>query len=65
MTRPGRIVALAFCASILLAPSGCAWSGGHTEPSRSRAYYGGGSIHYNSFPRAYGYDGPFYVGRPY
>ncbi|MBW2273278.1 MAG: hypothetical protein JRG96_08400 [Deltaproteobacteria bacterium] len=67
MMRLAKILVCVLGSALLLGLSGCAWSGGpgSTSSSRSGTYYGGGSVHYNSFPRAYGYDGPYYVGRPY
>jgi hypothetical protein len=67
MMRLGRILVLLLCGALVLGLSACAWSGGPgSQTSRSGGgYYGGGSVHYNSFPRAYGYNGPYYVGRPY
>ena len=67
MMRAPKIAALACCSALLLGLSGCAWQGGHADPSRSRsgAYYGSGSVHWNSFPSTYSYPGPYYGGRPY
>ena len=44
---------IAFVAFLLLMTQGCASSGG----GHSDRYYGGGSIHYNSFPRGYRWAG--------
>ena len=52
--RRAPAAVLALVCLVAIATLGCASSG---SGRRSDGYYGGGSIHYNSFPRGYRWAG--------